>query len=822
MLRLLGAVATAALAAASDPEVSVTCSGDTNVTISIAYTKPDVQLLNFASGICNETSGVEYMQNATSNEVTINMNMRDCGLRSQARVTRGLRTILFDNVAELALGRHDAGQDMIFYSNKVNLTCAVKDTYEVSIGYGQIDADYSAADAVSGGQKEFTFEIESTDADFNATQAPSARAGDTVYLKISSPDVDFFRYKFAVTTCKFTETNETNNAVTEYKLFDNTANDCKNNFLDFTMKYCNKTNSFGISHTVFTFDPTQANNYTLTCSIKLCDFDVTDSVAKCNDVESNCGIPTIEPLKIDGGWTDWTTWSPPNATKGCGDKYTKKRSRTCTNPEKQGAGADCDGDAEEEKMDVVNCETCKQYGFDLSKVMYYDGELKMHHQDLCNIWSHASEENCLAPAKEHPAVGGKPMSFKDSTDTTTTESYDEQPLHLLCPNLCRSVQNKMCNRKDFCRTPDVLTTQVHYRDGTGTMQIESCEVFLAFKEGQNAGDAEKLCKTPLKNAEVPYSLEKVFTKEVGSPNGQGEKWLDRNEDVSEACQNACAGYNGRDTCYHVPPVHSQNGNWADWTEWTEPADTVACDETYQKNRTRTCTKPEKRGFGTDCVGDAEEKENDVKTCTKPDCKLYGFDMKSVAYDDGSSQTAGSPVFAYDLCSNDKYGSTKKCEAPVKDHSSVRGRQMKFIDQFDNEESGLQEEPLSKVCPNLCVDHLADKDQTCKFKMWCKTSDTGIETNVYYKVLGKKRQQPCEAYLKMKEDENAGDAATICGTMLKDAETAFDIEKVQIKEFVAATLSEVESWLDRNDDIAFACQNACAAYGMWDACHHVVQ
>ncbi|XP_035668229.1 coadhesin-like isoform X2 [Branchiostoma floridae] len=47
---------------------------------------------------------------------------------------------------------------------------------------------------------------------------------------------------------------------------------------------------------------------------------------------------------VDGGWTDWGSWSACSVTCGVGEQT---RDRTCTNPEPANGGADCDGLAQE-------------------------------------------------------------------------------------------------------------------------------------------------------------------------------------------------------------------------------------------------------------------------------------------------------------------------------------------------------------------------------------------------------------------------------------------------------------------------------------------
>jgi len=292
MIKLAGFAVFAGIVAASsdEPGVNITCIGDEEVVIDIGYDR-SADLLKLSGGSCNASS-VDYLQNNVTNAVQITLNMRDCELRNAAKISDD--SIAFESSVEISLGRSDDGVDMVFYYNKVNLTCNVQVDYEVSVSYGEIDADYSSDKGLAGGEKAYTFEMRSTDSKYNETVVPSNRAGDTVYLDIFSSDLDFFLYKFSILWCTFSEMNG-DSSVTEYNLFNHTENSCKNNFLDFSIKYCNSTSAFKISHTVFTFDPSRQNNYTLTCGIKLCDFDVAASNAKCEAFEDNCGIDTIMP-----------------------------------------------------------------------------------------------------------------------------------------------------------------------------------------------------------------------------------------------------------------------------------------------------------------------------------------------------------------------------------------------------------------------------------------------------------------------------------------------------------------------------------------------
>lgn len=277
--------------------VDVACAGDSEIIISVPYDQPNVDLLGFVGGTCN-SSDVTFAQNDTTNHFTITIDQRACGMRGNSRVTRDLRTIHFDNVVDVKVGRKpNENIEIVLYNSKVNLTCGVEDNYVVSIDYGNINADYSGESGIQGGLKEFDFALTSWDKDYTNQTKPTNRAGDKVYLQICSSDLEAKFYKFSVLRCTFFEKDDQNATVTEYKLFDYQEESCENSFLDFSISSVNgtdtKSNIFRISHTVFTFDPSRDNNYSLTCALKLCDYDVADSVKVCDEMETNCKVDKL-------------------------------------------------------------------------------------------------------------------------------------------------------------------------------------------------------------------------------------------------------------------------------------------------------------------------------------------------------------------------------------------------------------------------------------------------------------------------------------------------------------------------------------------------
>jgi len=286
--------------AADEYDVDVACANDSSVVITVPYDQPRVELLGFMGGNCNSSSEfVKFVQNETTNHFTVTVDQRACGMRGNSRVTRQLRTIHFDNIVDLKVGRKvNDDIQVVLYNSKVNLTCGVQDDYTVSIEYGKINADYSGDSGIAGGMKTFDFALTSWDKNYTNETTPTNRAGDKVHLQICSSDMPSEFYKFGVLRCIFFEKDDQNATVTEYPLFDYEQDNCENDFLDFSITSVNgtdtKSNAFRISHTVFTFDPARDNTYSLTCALKLCDYDVADSVKVCDDMEKNCKVSPLQ------------------------------------------------------------------------------------------------------------------------------------------------------------------------------------------------------------------------------------------------------------------------------------------------------------------------------------------------------------------------------------------------------------------------------------------------------------------------------------------------------------------------------------------------
>jgi len=68
-----------------------------------------------------------------------------------------------------------------------------------------------------------------------------------------------------------------------------------------------------------------------------------------------------EGVAVDGGWSDWSDWDKCSASCGGGST---KRTRTCTNPEPQNGGKNCEGDdVESDVCGTGECELCQDNPF---------------------------------------------------------------------------------------------------------------------------------------------------------------------------------------------------------------------------------------------------------------------------------------------------------------------------------------------------------------------------------------------------------------------------------------------------------------------------
>ncbi|XP_035676052.1 scavenger receptor cysteine-rich domain superfamily protein-like [Branchiostoma floridae] len=100
-------------------------------------------------------------------------------------------------------------------------------------------------------------------------------------------------------------------------------------------------------------------------------------------------------VTVDGGWSDWSPWSDCSVTCGVG---TQTRDRSCTNPEPEHGGAECDGDTQETQQ----CDTgvfCPVDG-GLSDWSAWSGC-----SVTCGVGTQTRHRSCTNPAPAHGGAG---------------------------------------------------------------------------------------------------------------------------------------------------------------------------------------------------------------------------------------------------------------------------------------------------------------------------------------------------------------------------------------------------------------------------------
>ncbi|XP_015927012.1 semaphorin 5c [Parasteatoda tepidariorum] len=129
-------------------------------------------------------------------------------------------------------------------------------------------------------------------------------------------------------------------------------------------------------------------------------------------------------INIDGGWSEWGTWSICSVTCGSGVQY---RERTCDNPSVSGNGADCKGPSRsEKKCENPACDVSE--GWDEWTVWSLcDYQNMQHRQRRCNA-DVPSSKFCSGPSRELRLCVD--TAYSVSNQAEEAQSTEEDGVHM--------------------------------------------------------------------------------------------------------------------------------------------------------------------------------------------------------------------------------------------------------------------------------------------------------------------------------------------------------------------------------------------------------
>ncbi|XP_078681317.1 cartilage intermediate layer protein 2-like isoform X1 [Branchiostoma floridae x Branchiostoma belcheri] len=392
-------------------------------------------------------------------------------------------------------------------------------------------------------------------------------------------------------------------------------------------------------------------------------------------------------VQVDGGWSDWSSWSQCDVTCGGGTQY---RDRTCDNPLPENGGAGCDGDSRQ----IRSCADVPCTG-QVTDGGWSDWGPWSGCSVTCGVGTETRDRTCTNPA---PANGGA-QCVGSAYETRTCDTG------VGCP-----VNGGWSNWGPWSGCSVTCGVGTETRDRTCTnpapahggaqcvglpQEIQQCDTGVSCPVNGGWSDwgpwsgcsvtcgvgtetRDRTCTNPAPangGAQCVGSAYEARTCDtgVGCPVDGG--WSDwgpwsgcsvtcgvGTETRDRTCTNP-APANGGAQCVGLPqeiqqcdtgvscPVH---GGWSAWSVWSP------CDKTCgtgTQTRTRECDNPTPQFGGDDCVGDKEE----TRTCNTQECPVDGMWSTWMAWSACSQSCGGGTQVRQRMCNNPApVGGGKSC------------------------------------------------------------------------------------------------------------------------------------------------------------------
>ncbi|XP_076099012.1 SCO-spondin-like isoform X4 [Mytilus galloprovincialis] len=446
---------------------------------------------------------------------------------------------------------------------------------------------------------------------------------------------------------------------------------------------------------------------------------------KCNgNVEESdkCGV---EFCPVDGGWTEWTTWS--GCSKSCGIG-SQDRMRICNDPEPKYGGQNCTGN----NLDFKNCDSipCPIDGQWAGWSEWTDCSL------TCGIGKTKRNRTCSDPKPQNGGssctgsddevkicniiscpIDGQWTEWNEWSECTISCGKGYKLRNRSCTDPSPQLGGKLCNgnetETDICNTNDCPV------DGNWSTWggWQECSVTC----GGGDKTRNRTCTDPIPQ----YSGEDCHGNdtEVAICNAIlcpiDGIWSNWNEWT--ACSMSCGrGSQSRNrTCSDPEPQYGGthcfgnkseeqncnddpcpiNGNWTEWSDWDECD--VLCGGGIQ-TKYRNCSNPEPQFGGEDCFGN----DTEISVCNSQYCPIDGSWTTWSAWDECSVSCGGGIVYRNRSCSNpDPQFGGKDCIENATDTKSCSDDKCPIDGNWTNWSEW-------SICSKSCGGGLMLRNRTC--------------------------------------------------------------------------------------------------------------